>query len=105
MKNIALNNLDIAKIQNESFMARNEIIKLNREITELKALVEKLQRQKEQMQLGFDDYKRMQNISDAEIKAQAVEDAINACRYCGTDGEAWRSELEQYVIKLANTGE
>lgn len=40
-----------------------------------------------------------------EIKAQAVEDAINACRYCGTDGESWRSELEQYAIKLANTGE
>lgn len=36
----------------------------------------------------------------AEVKAQAVEDAINACTHCGSDGQAWLGELEQYVIAL-----
>lgn len=40
----------------------------------LKAQVEQLQKQKEQLLLGFDEYKQMQNIADAEIKAQAVSE-------------------------------
>lgn len=48
------------------------------EVQALKAQVEQLRKQKEQIQLGFDDYKRKQNIADAEIAAKAIEDAIDA---------------------------
>ena len=51
-----------------------EIERLEQERDELKVQVRQLQKQKDQLQLGFDDYKKMQNIADAEIRAQAIED-------------------------------
>ena len=38
------------------------------------------------------------------VRAEAVESAIEACGYCGTDGEAWRSELGQYAHQIRNGG-
>lgn len=37
---------------------------------------------------------------DRETAARAVATAINACEYCGADGQAWRSELEQHAMKI-----
>ncbi len=43
----------------------------------LKAQVERLEKQKKGLTLGFDEYKQMQNVADAEIKAQAVEEILS----------------------------
>lgn len=36
----------------------------------------------------------------AQWQAEAIDSAINELSYCGCDGQAWASELEQYAIKL-----
>lgn len=46
------------------------------EILSLRAQVEQLRKQKKELLLGFDEYKQMKNVADAEIKAQAVRDFI-----------------------------
>lgn len=36
------------------------------------------------------------------IKAEAVREAIEECRYNGSDGQGWESDLEQHANKLEN---
>ncbi len=36
----------------------------------------------------------------AKWQAEALENAIRELPYCGYDGQAWASELEQYALKL-----
>ena len=52
------------------------IVELCSERDALRAQVEQLQKQKEKLLLGFDECKQMQNIADAEIKAQAGRDGF-----------------------------
>jgi len=74
---------------------------------ELKAHVEALQKQKEQLLLGFDEYKQMQNVADAEIKAQAVVDIVNWDHSYVQDGDGEfyfsSSAIEQYANELRNS--
>ena len=37
-----------------------------------------------------------------KIKAEAVREAIEECRYNGADGQGWENDLEQYANKLEN---